>query len=160
MPDSSIMLELCELLDINVNELLSGRRLDMDSYNKQAEENLLEMKNQKEEADRRLLAMEIVIGGLSLTILLSLTFVASFVQMEEWLRTVLVICGLVPCIIGALFALRIEQIAGYYECQKCHHKYVPTYSGVLWAMHIGRTRHMKCPKCDKRSWNKKVVTKE
>ena len=29
MPDSGIMLELCELLEINVNELLSGDKIDM-----------------------------------------------------------------------------------------------------------------------------------
>lgn len=33
MPDSSLMLELCEILKINVNELLSGERLDMEDYN-------------------------------------------------------------------------------------------------------------------------------
>ena len=67
-------------------------------------------------------------------------------------------------VIGVLimipFAIRIEQTAGYYECQKCHHKYIPTFSSVLWAMHINRTRYMKCPKCNQRSWQKKVITKE
>jgi len=58
------------------------------------------------------------------------------------------------------FAIRIEQTAGYYECQKCHHKYIPKYSSVLWAMHVNRTRYMKCPKCNQRSWQKKVITKE
>ena len=49
MPDSGIMLELCELLKINVNELLSGERIMAESYDKRAEENLLEMKRQVEE---------------------------------------------------------------------------------------------------------------
>ena len=62
-------------------------------------------------------------------------------------------------IIMCFFALRIEQIAGYYKCRKCHHKYVPTYNNVLWAMHIGRTRYMKCPECGKKSWQKKVISK-
>ena len=34
MPDSSVMLELCEILGITVNELLSGERIDMESYEK------------------------------------------------------------------------------------------------------------------------------
>ena len=33
MPDSSIMLELCEILKISVNELLSGEVIKMDTYN-------------------------------------------------------------------------------------------------------------------------------
>ena len=56
--------------------------------------------------------------------------------------------------------LKIEQTAGYYECKECNHKYVPEYNSVFWAMHVGRTRYMKCPKCGKKSWQKKVITKE
>ena len=43
MPDSGIMLDLCELLKINVNELLSGERIMAEAYDKRAEENLLAM---------------------------------------------------------------------------------------------------------------------
>lgn len=44
MPDSSIMLELCEILGITVNELLSGEKADMESYEKRADENLIALK--------------------------------------------------------------------------------------------------------------------
>ena len=134
MPDSSIMLELCGKLDISVNELLSGEVIKMETYNVRAEQNLLEMKKQKEEADKRLLKMEII-------------------------RVLLIAFGFITFIIGGHYALVIEQIAGYYECAKCHNKYVPTYKSVFLAMHSGRTRYMKCPKCNKKSWNKKVLAK-
>ena len=55
--------------------------------------------------------------------------------------------------------LKIEQVAGYYECEHCHHKYVPTYLNLNKAMHMGRTRYMKCPECGKKSWQKKVIKK-
>lgn len=48
MPDSSIMLELCEILDITVNELLSGEEIDMESYEKKADENLIALKRKDE----------------------------------------------------------------------------------------------------------------
>ena len=83
-----------------------------------------------------------------------------FFEMENWIRNLLIVGGFIPAIIGMLFGLKIEQTAGYYKCAKCNHKYVPTYSSVLWAMHINRTRYMKCPKCGKRSWQKKVISKE
>jgi len=158
MPDSSLMLDLCKELKISVNELLSGEMIEMKNYNESVEKNLLNMVKQKEQADKRLLSMEIVIGVLSSTILFSLVIVASFIQMEDWIRSILIIAGLIPFIIGILFAIRIEQTAGYYECKKCHHKYIPTYSSVLWAMHVSRTRYMKCPKCNKKSWNKKRIS--
>lgn len=159
MPDSSIMLELCGKLDISVNELLSGEVIKMENYNVRAEQNLLEMKKQKEEADKRLLKMEIIIGVLSTLIFLVSVFVASFVEMKTWIRVLLIAFGFITFIIGGHYALVIEQIAGYYECAKCHNKYVPTYKSVFLAMHSGRTRYMKCPKCNKKSWNKKVLTK-
>ena len=159
MPDSSIMLDLCSELKISVNELLSGEELEMNNYNEKVEKNLLEIVKQKEESDKRLLTMEIVIGVLISIVFLTLILIASFVEMEEWIRITLIITGFIPFTIMIPFAIRIEQTAGYYECAKCHHKYVPEYKSVLWAMHMGRTRYMKCPKCNQKSWQKKVVTK-
>ena len=61
MPDSSIMLELCSILKITVNDLLSGEVVSVENYNKELEKNLLEMVKQKEQSDRRLLRLEIVV---------------------------------------------------------------------------------------------------
>lgn len=55
MPDSSIMLDLCKELQISVNELLSGEVLEMNSYNKKLEQNLIDIVKQKEESDKRIL---------------------------------------------------------------------------------------------------------
>ena len=160
MPDSSVMLKLCEILKITVNDLLSGEVVTMDNYNKELEKNLIEMVKQKEESDKRLLTMEIVIGVLISIVFFALIFIASLIEMEEWLRITLIITGFIPFAIMVPFAIRIEQTAGYYECQKCGHRYVPKYSSVLWAMHINRTRYMRCPKCHKKSWQKKVISKD
>lgn len=159
MPDSGIMLDLCAELDISVNELLSGEVIKMENYNLKAEENLLELKKQKEESDKRLLSIEIVIGVLISIMFFALVFIASLVEMKDWLRITLILTGFIPFIIMIPFAIRIEQTAGYYECGKCHYKYIPSYNSVLFSMHYGRTRYMKCPKCNKKSWNKKVLTK-
>lgn len=48
MPDSSIMLELCEILGITVNELLSGEALTMENYEKTADKNLVALKKHDE----------------------------------------------------------------------------------------------------------------
>ena len=159
MPDSSMMLDLCNELKISVNELLSGEVVKMEDYKKQAEENLLKIEKEREQKDKQLLNLEIVIGYLSSITFLVLIFVASYVEMQLWLRVILIVFGFIVFVIGASKALKIEQIAGYYECGKCHHKYIPTYSSVLWSMHINRTRYMKCPKCNEKSWQKKVISR-
>ena len=76
MPDSSIMLDLCEKLKISVNELLSGEVIKMDAYNEKLEQNLIDMVKQKEESDKRLLTMEIVIGVLTSIVFFALIFIA------------------------------------------------------------------------------------
>lgn len=160
MPDSSIMLQLCEILEISVNDLLCGERIIMDNHNKETEKIILEIVKQKEQSDKNLLTIEILIGVLCLVIFFALVLVASLVTMEEWLKILLILIGFMPLLIACPFMLKIEQTAGYYECQKCGNRYVPTYSSVFFAPHINRTRYMKCPECHKKSWQKKVLSKE
>ncbi len=160
MPDSSIMRELCDILEITVNDLLSGEVVTMDNYNKELENNLLEMIKQKEQADKRLLYVEVFIGITATVVLFTLIFVAAFMQISNGLRITLIVFGFVLFLAGCYYALRIEQVAGYYTCKKCGHRYVPTYKAVAMAPHMGRTRYMRCPQCEKKSWQKKVITKK
>ena len=160
LPDASIMLALCAALRITVNDLLTGEVVSMDHYDQKMEETLLEMVKQKEARDRSLLAIEVVIGIVATVYYLTLVLLAGVLTMPDWLRITLILGGFIPFIISMLFALRIEQVAGYYACRKCGHRYVPTYKAVNLAMHMGRTRYMRCPACNKRSWQKKVLTKE
>lgn len=161
LPDASIMLELCALLGITVNDLLCGEVVSMENYNEQMEKSLIEMVKQKERSDQRLLTMEIVIGLTSTIFLFAMLAVGIiFMTLEKpiWAFILPVGVGLVQFIICMAFALRIEQVAGYYECRECGHRYVPSYKAVNLAMHIGRMRYMKCPKCGKKSWQKKVIS--
>lgn len=43
IPDTAIMSELCEVLGISINELLSGEKLSVDNYNGKAEENMVNL---------------------------------------------------------------------------------------------------------------------
>ena len=124
---------------------------------KKLEENLLEMAKIKEEKDKQLLSLEYVIGFTASVSFLILIFIASYLEMGTWLRILLIVVGSIIFAFGVGNALKIEQVAGYYECSDCHHKYVPTYQSVFWAPHMGRTRKMKCPNCGKKGWHKKVL---
>ena len=160
MPDSGIMLELCDLLKINVNELLSGEKIMTETYNRIAEENLLAMRREVEEKNRQLLKLEVMIGAPATIAGLVLCGVAAYVDMSNYLRCGLIVFAVMMIVIVAFIAVGIEQKAGYYECQKCHDRHVPTYWQTNLAPHIGRTRYMKCPVCGKWSYQKKVLSKE
>ena len=160
LPDSAIMLDLCRELGITVNDLLYGEVITMENTNEKYEKQLLELVKQKEEADKRLLFVEIIIGIFAIAVMLGLCVIAAYAPIEDWLRITLIIIGFVPVLVLTPFMLKIEQTAGYYECKECHHKYIPAYKSVFVSMHMGRTRYMKCPECGKRSWQKKVISKD
>lgn len=159
LPDASNMPDLCKILDININDLFSGEVVDIRVREKVLEANLLEMTRIKEQRDKELLVLEIFIGVTVSIVMTSLILIASMVKMPDWLRVVLIIIGIIPFAVGICYAIRIEQIAGYYECNNCHYKYVPTYRGVFFARHVNRTRKMKCPNCHSKEWHKKVLAK-
>lgn len=161
MPDASIMLELCEVLKINVNELLTGEHIIMDNYKEIAEKNLIEMRNQEESANKKLLSAE--------TFLIILTVIASqavifagiiIAEMNPALAIILISIGSGIILLGVIYALKLEHDAGYYECPECKKRYVPTMKAVVMAPHYGTTRKMRCPYCNAKGYHKKVLTKE
>ena len=162
LPDASVMLELCRLLNITVNDLLNGEVVSMENYNAKTEKTLIEMVKAKEQSDKRLLKMEILIMVVSLALLAALMTFGILLcdRGSVGIGIPLIVVGFAQFITCAMFAARIEQTAGYYACQRCGHRYVPSFAAVQFAMHVNRTRYMKCPACGKRSWQKKVISKE
>ena len=113
------------------------------------------MKNEKK-YNKELLDLEVVIGSISMAMFFGVVLVASFAEMPDFVRVILLIIAMAFLFAIAFTLLKMEQIVGYYQFAKCHHKNVPTYKAIFLAMHMGRTRHLTCPKCHKKSWQKKV----
>lgn len=159
MPDVSLMLKLCGILKISVNELLSGEVIDIENSNKKDEQLLLDMAKEVESKNKIIWTSMWVIMGVSMIALFAGLFLTAFLVPEgPWqLVTILVLCVvfLLPC----FYALKLEVSVGAYKCKNCGHEFVPTYKEALWAMHRGTTRYLKCPECHKRSWCKKVIKK-
>ena len=161
MPDTSIMLELCDILCISVNELLSGEKINMENNNnnQKNEQLLLDMAQELERKNKTIWTSMWAIMIVSMTALIAGIFIAVFLIPEGvWqLVTILGICVvfLIPC----FYAVKLEVSVGAYKCQNCGYEIVPTYKEVMMAMHRGFTRHLMCPKCNKHTWCKKVLKK-
>lgn len=156
LPDASNMSKLCSLFNISYNELLSGEKIAKTDYEKKAEENFEEFAKIETAQNKKFFLYENVIGYISTITFLILVFVASYVEgLPVWARVVLLLFSFALLIVGVSFCIKIETEAGKYECQKCGHQYVPKFSSVYFAMHFGRTRYMTCPKCGRKSWQKK-----
>lgn len=117
----------------------------------------LKTTNQQALAARRMLAIEVGVAVTAVVTLLALVLFAALVPMMDWQRAVLIVIGVVQLVVMAFLMVRIEQIAGFYHCGNCGYDYVPGYGKMLVAPHICRTRYMKCPKCGRRSWQKKKL---
>lgn len=159
LPDASIMIKLCKILDINVNELLSGEKIDMKDYKDKNEKLLLEIAEQEAEKNKIIWTSMWVIMIVSILALFGGIFATAFLVPEGPLQVVIVIGLCIIFLIPCFYALKLEVSVGAYKCKKCGHEIVPTYKEALWAMHMGTTRYLKCPKCNKRSWAKKVIKK-
>ena len=100
IPDSSIMLDLCNELKISVNELLCGELIEMNNYNEVAEKTLLEMAQKEEMQNKKLMMYENVIGFSSAISFLILIFVTSFLVENNIAKIVLFILAFILLIIG------------------------------------------------------------
>ena len=161
MPDAGVILELCKILNINVNELLSAKKIKEEKYNELAEESLLEMRREIETQNKRILTLNKIIINLAIIIFVVIGLAATFIEMSMLIRNIIFAVDLVMLILVGFFTLNILQKTGYYECQGCKYQYIPRYTQMFFSMSgITNTNwRMKCPKCKKKCWHKKVLTK-
>lgn len=109
--------------------------------------------------NKKLLNLEIIIGFMSIIPFFILILVVAFFKLETIIRIILIALAITLFIVGVTIAIEIERKVGYYHCKKCNFNYIPNALPFWLSPHIFRTRYLKCPKCHKYSWNKKVLTK-
>lgn len=159
MPDSAIMLELCDLLHISVNDLLHGAILSEDNYDKKIQEQLLDLLQQKERSEKRLIFLIVILKifvGILAPLGLLFTLFAPVNVWHDWVSFV----GGVIAIVSVLLIVRYERTVGYYQCKNCQHIYTPTYGSLFWADGFVKKKKLRCPHCKQRNWHKKVYNKE
>ena len=159
LPDAGNMLDLCNILGITINELLNGEKIDMKDYEKKTEDLLLEMAKQEEVKNKKLLADMWVIMITALLFYAGIIILAATTLEQGPVLGTIICASTALLVIVAFYGFKLEVEAGYYECKKCHHKHTPNYFAAMICPHINLTRLLKCPKCHKWSWSKKVMTK-
>ena len=158
LPEVSLMLPLCELLEISVNELLSGERLDEKKYFEKAEQNIMSLIQEKAEAKKKLI-IAVIVAFVTVAAGLTIILLAVLLEMPTWLKIVLGIVGALVILVGIGIACVLDKDAGVYECKHCGERFVPTMMAYLFAPHMPTSRKLKCPKCGKKSFCKKRLSK-
>ncbi len=158
LPEVSLMLPLCEKLDINVNELLSGECLSETQYFEKAEDNMLNLMK-----DRTSAKTKVIVTAVSATItilsVLALILIVGFVEMPVGVRILQVVLATAILLADLAVTLLIAVSTEIYECAACGKKFVPTLSAYLWGLHTMKRRKLKCPHCGKRCWDKSCLRK-
>ena len=159
LPEVSLMLPLCDLLNINVNELLTGELLDEVSYKKHAEENMMRLIDERKENKHKLI-LEFVVVMITLLAGTTLVMVSGLAALETWVRITLIVIAAVTMLGGILVAAVLEMTAGYFECTKCGAYFLPTKTAYIMGAHTIMRRHLKCPHCGKRTWARRRLSQD
>lgn len=107
MPDVSLFEPLCKELDITINELLSGEKIDTEKYQEKFEENVLNTinyANKKIDFSRNQIGVFLLVVGF----LVILTAVAIFPSESSW-SSIYSSCGLIISLIG--FAKIVRKVS-------------------------------------------------
>ncbi len=160
-PEISLLLPLCEHLDINVNELLSGERLSDQEYKQKAEENMVNMIKEKE-ANAKSMRLSVVTG-----IMAAVTFVTLIVLNAVYgdvfpmpAKVIMITLACAVFAVGMYVAMQGERTIGYYKCPDCDGYFTPTFWEYTKGVHFITTRRLTCPHCHQKVWAKKAMSQE
>lgn len=157
-PDISLLLPLCEELDISVNELLCGERVSNDEYSKKAEENMMNLVKEAQESKKKII-LSAMIAGLILLTAVPLFIISGVFVMETSLRFILIGIGTLIFIAGISIGCILDRDSGAFECPECHERFVPEMREYIMSPHTFTKRKLHCPNCGSTKYCKHVLTK-
>ena len=123
-PEVSLLLPLCNELEVTVNELLSGERLQEMDYKKKAEENMVNLVKEAQESKKKII-MSAMVAALVIIAAMPLFMIAGLLEMQVWTRILLLGIGFVVMAMGIAIACVLDREAGAFECPECKERFVP-----------------------------------
>lgn len=158
LPEVSLMLPLCETLNITVNDLLSGERVSEVDYQKKAEENMMDLMKENQENKKRM-ALSVICGMITIIAVCSLIVIASYIELPVLARIAVILLAVVTAAAGIGAAAMLEVKAGYYECPHCKALFVPTMGEYVKGYHTLTRRKLTCTQCGKRGMCKHRIVR-
>ena len=159
-PEVSLLLPLCGELGITVNDLLSGEVVSGEDYQEKAENNMVEM-IQEREANRKQFRLTLALGAVSLLSFITLLIVVCLYTdvIPLPVKIVLIAAACLIFAAGILAVMEGQRKIGYYRCAKCGETFVPGVLAHMCGINFISKRYMKCPCCGGRSWCRKEMGK-
>ena len=158
LPDVSLMLPLCEILEISVNELLAGEKMTDADYKKKAEVTIMDLVQENKENKKRFF-QSVVCGIITIISVCSLVVIAAYIEMPAAIRILLIIFASVTAVFGIGAAVTLDVQAGYFECPNCKKLFVPTTKEYVKGYHTFTRRRLTCPECGKTGMCKHIIVR-
>lgn len=142
------MVELCNILGISVNELLSGKEIKSENeFKTEAEKNLLFSLKERQSNKKKIILAIIVsimfsLGSIPLIVLASMELINNIA-----IKTLLTVIAFVIIVLGIIVCCALDIEISYYECPNCHHLFIPNAKEYVKGMHTITKRRLKCPNC-------------
>ena len=157
LPEVTFMLPLCELLDISVNELLSGETLSDVAYKEKAEQNIMNLVQERQQNKQKII-LAVIIAVITLLGGISLILFAGLLEVDGPVRIAMIAIALIIIVLGIGVCCVLDNQAGAFECRNCGKRFVPSMTAYVIGPHSLTTRWLKCPHCGKSSFCKKRLT--
>lgn len=103
-------------------------------------------------SNKKKLILTVIGVVLSVTLLVISTVLAEEKTINSATATALIGCSAVLVLVAVFYASKVDYETGVYECRKCGHTFKPTFKAYIMGAHTLRTRCLKCPECNKKSW--------
>ena len=158
LPEVMFMLPLCKILEISVNELLTGERVSEEDYQKKAEENMMNLVREKEESRKKII-LSVIVVAMGFMAAVPLFMVAQIFEMPVTARIALMGIAFVVMFAGIGVACVLDRDAGAFECPECRSRFVPDMGAYLMGPHTITKRKLKCPNCGMVNYCKHVLSK-
>lgn len=150
LPDVSLMLPLCQALDITVNDLLTGEKVPDTDYQAKAEANMMDLIQENQENKKRMI-LSVICGTITIIAVCSLVIIASYLELPAAVRVLLILLAAATGAAGVGAAAVLDAQAGYYVCPACGAAFVPTLGEYVKGYHTLTRRRLTCPSCGKTS---------
>lgn len=141
MPDLSLFKPLCEILDITINDLLSGEKLSKENYQEKFEENIvntIDYSNKKINKHNQLISLIFIIFGL----FISISAIMIFKSESSW-SSIYSFIGIFIFMIG--IAIAIKNIKLYKRIILLVIVFVSTMSILLFTDYINVKLNNEAP---------------
>lgn len=108
---------------------------------------------------KKKIVLSAMVAGLIIIAAVPLFILSGMLEIENWIRVLLIGIGFVVLVGGIAIACVLDLEAGAYECPECNNRFVPNMKSYIMGPHTITKRKLVCPHCGAHKYCKKVLTK-